>query len=119
MSDAVSTVNIAIMRARTKKGSQQAMKAPVTMASVLAAFRSRLASRLTCFFSFDRFHPGTALLFFGCQFVIIGFLKSEGKLTVESRIKLVLILICNSLNLKQISEHPICTVMIKNKGRIL
>ena len=65
MSDAVSTVKIAIMRARTKKGSQQAMKAPVTMASVLAAFRSRFTSRLTCFFSFEapRFpHPGTALL---------------------------------------------------------
>jgi len=35
---------------RMKKGSQQAMKAPVTMANVLAALRSLLASSETCFF---------------------------------------------------------------------
>ena len=38
--------------AMTKKGSQQMMKAPVTMANVLAAFFSRFASSEMCFFSF-------------------------------------------------------------------
>ena len=36
----------------TKNGSQQMMKAPVTMARVLAAFLSLLASSETCFFFF-------------------------------------------------------------------
>ena len=47
----VQDLKIAMSRARMKKGSQQAMKAPVTMANVLAAFRSLFASRDTCFFS--------------------------------------------------------------------
>ena len=42
---------IAISKAIMKNGSQQAIKAPVTIASVLAAFRSLLASSETCFFS--------------------------------------------------------------------
>ena len=36
----------------TKKGNQQTMKAPVTIARVFAAFFSLLASRDMCFFSF-------------------------------------------------------------------
>jgi hypothetical protein len=39
-----------------KNGSQQRMKAPVTMARVFAAFFSLFVSRDTCFFSF--FLPG-------------------------------------------------------------
>ncbi len=46
------SLKMAITRAKMKKGSQQAMKAPVTMARVLAAFLSLLASRETCFFLF-------------------------------------------------------------------
>ena len=38
-----------ISKARIKNGSQHAIKAPVTMAKVLAAFRSLLTSRETCF----------------------------------------------------------------------
>ena len=41
--------------AMTKKGSQQMMKAPVTMANVFAAFFSRFASKEMCFFSFFSF----------------------------------------------------------------
>ena len=38
-----------ISKARIKNGSQHAIKAPVTMAKVLAAFRSLLTSKETCF----------------------------------------------------------------------
>ena len=41
-----------LTKAITKKGNQQIMKAPVTIARVFAAFFSRLASREMCFFSF-------------------------------------------------------------------
>ena len=40
---------MAINRAKMKKGSQQAIKAPVTIANVLAALRSLLTSNDTCF----------------------------------------------------------------------
>ena len=41
--------------AMTKKGSQQMMKAPVTIANVFAAFFSLFASNEMCFFSFFSF----------------------------------------------------------------
>ena len=42
-------LKMTISKARIKNGSQHAIKAPVTMAKVLAAFRSLLTSRETCF----------------------------------------------------------------------
>ena len=42
-----------LMRARRKKGSQQTIKDPVTMASVFAAFFSLFSSRETCFLVFS------------------------------------------------------------------
>ena len=42
-------LQIGFKTARMKKGSQQIIKAPVTIAKVLAAFRSRFASNETCF----------------------------------------------------------------------
>lgn len=44
------SLKMAITSAKMKKGNQQAMKAPVTMAKVLAAFLSLLASSEICFF---------------------------------------------------------------------
>ena len=45
------SLKIGIINAKIKNGNQHAMKAPVTIAKVLAAFRSRFASSETCFFS--------------------------------------------------------------------
>ena len=42
-------LKMTISKARIKNGSQHAIKAPVTMAKVLAAFRSLLTSKETCF----------------------------------------------------------------------
>ena len=47
------SLQIGLTRAITKKGSQHTMKAPVTMARVLAAFFSRFSSRETCFLTFS------------------------------------------------------------------
>jgi len=47
-----------VVRAIMKKGSQQRMKAPVTMARVFAAFFSLFVSRDTCFFSFFLLREG-------------------------------------------------------------
>ena len=53
-----------ISKARIKNGSQHAIKAPVTMANVLAAFRSLLTSKETCFLlaaPADDDEPGTSM----------------------------------------------------------
>ena len=53
-----------ISKARIKNGSQHAIKAPVTMAKVLAAFRSLLTSKETCFLlaaPADDDEPGTSM----------------------------------------------------------
>ena len=42
--------HMGLIRAMTKNGSQQIMKAPVTIANVFAAFFSRFSSNEMCFF---------------------------------------------------------------------
>ena len=56
--------------AMTKKGSQQMMKAPVTMANVLAAFFSRFASSEMCFFSFFSFRGLNHVVNYVCENLI-------------------------------------------------
>ena len=57
-------LKMTISKARIKNGSQHAIKAPVTMAKVLAAFRSLLTSKETCFLlaaPADDDEPGTSM----------------------------------------------------------